>query len=504
MSASALDAAREALGALPKPWPALFVAGAWQAPSGGSSAPTFDPSSGERLADVPAALPADVDAAVRAAADAQRDWEAIGLEGRVRHIHALRDLIASEAELLAQLDALNGGLPIGSARADVEGVLQEYRDWPGLALALRGETVPFESRRLHYTRHKPYGVVARIVPFNHPVYFAACGVLAPLLAGNAVVLKVADQTPLSALVFADLARRALPAGVLSVITGNATTGEALVTHPLVRRIAFTGSTSTGLAIQRSAATDHVRTVTLELGGKNPMIVFPDADLDAAVDGAVKGSAIAGATQGQSCGSVTRLFVHADVHDEFVERFGARLADLRVGPAYAEDCEVGPLVSAGQLERVRGYIQSGIDEGARLVTGGLERGDWPDGGYYVAPTVFAGVTMDMRIAAEEIFGPVSSVLSWTSRDEVIEAANSVDYGLTASVWTTDLSTALRTVDAIDSGYVWVNDVAAHYWGTPFGGFKDSGLGREECLSELATFLQTKAVHVTLGDGPGVPE
>jgi betaine-aldehyde dehydrogenase len=502
MSASAADVARESLGALPDACPALFVGGHWQAPSETRSTPSFDPSSGELLADVPVAQSADVDAAVRAAAEAQREWEALGLAGRAEHLHALRDLIVSEAEPLAQLDALNGGLPIDSARADVEAILQEYRDWPGLALALRGETVPFETRRLHYTRQVAYGVVARIVPFNHPIYFAACGVLAPLLAGNAVVLKVADQTPLSALLFADLARRALPPGVLSVLTGDAATGEALVTHPLVRRIAFTGSTPTGLAIQRSAAADHVRTVTLELGGKNPMIVFPDADLDAAVDGAVAGSAIASATQGQSCGSVTRLFVHADINDQFVERLAARLGELRVGPAYAEDTEVGPLVSARQQERVRGYIESGLDEGARLVTGGDTDGDWPDGGYFVAPTLFAGVRMDMRIAREEIFGPVSSVLSWTSWDEVVAAANSVDYGLTASVWTSDLSAALRTVDALESGYVWVNDVAAHYWGTPFGGFKDSGLGREECLSELASFLQPKAVHVSLGDLPGV--
>jgi betaine-aldehyde dehydrogenase len=503
MSASAADVARESLGALPDAWPALFVGGVWQTPNGGATTPTFDPSSGELLAEVPAALPGDVDVAVRAAAEAQPAWEALGLAGRAEHLCALRDLIGAEAEVLAQLDALNGGLPIGSARADVEGVLQEYRDWPGLALALRGETVPFETRRLHYTRQVAYGVVARIVPFNHPIYFAACGVLAPLLAGNAVVLKVADQTPLSALLFADLARRALPPGVISVLTGDAATGEALVTHPLVRRIAFTGSTATGLAIQRSAAAEHVRTVTLELGGKNPMIVFPDADLNAAVDGAVSGSAIPSATQGQSCGSVTRLFVHADLHDRFVERLAERLAELRVGPAYAADTEVGPLVSARQQERVRDYIESGIDAGARLVTGGDADGDWPDGGYFVPPTLFEGVTMDMRIAREEIFGPVSSVLTWTSWDEVVREANSVDYGLTASVWTADLSAALRTVDALDTGYVWVNDAAAHYWGTPFGGFKDSGLGREECLSELAAFLQTKAVHVSLGDPRGVP-
>ena len=493
---SSVEAPREALAILPDSRPGILVGGTWRA-ANGPSAPTFDPSTGEVLENVSAATADDVDEAVRAAAAAQRDWEALGLEGRAAHIRALGELIAREAEALAQLDALNGGLPIGSARGDVTAVLDAYRDWPGLALALRGETLPLTSRRLHYTRHVAYGVVARIVAFNHPFYFTASGVLAPLLAGNAVVVKVAEQAPLPALAFAELARRVLPPGVVSVLTGGAATGEALVTHPLVRRIAFTGSTPTGLAIQRSAASEHVRTVSLELGGKNPMIVFADADLEAAVEGALRGSAIADATQGQSCGSVTRLFIHADVHDAFVERLAALMRDVRVGPAYDDDTQVGPLISARQLDRVRDYIAAGTADGARLVVGGLERDGWPDGGYYVAPTLFDGVTTDMRIAREEIFGPVLSVLRFNAWDEVVAAANAVDYGLTASVWTRDLETALRTVDALDSGYVWVNDVGAHYWGTPFGGFKDSGVGREECLQELESFLQVKAVHVSLG-------
>jgi betaine-aldehyde dehydrogenase len=227
-----------------------------------------------------------------------------------------------------------------------------------------------------------------------------------------------------------------------------------------------------------------------------MIVFADADLEAAAQGALRGSAIADATQGQSCGSVTRLFVHADVRDEFVERLATLMRDLRVGPAYAEETQVGPLVSSRQLDRVRDYIAAGAAEGARLVVGGLEADGWPAGGYFVAPTLFDAVTMDLRIAREEIFGPVLSVLSFTSWDEVVAAANAVDYGLTASVWTSELATSMRTVDALDAGYVWVNDVAAHYWGTPFGGFKDSGIGREECLQELESFLQVKAVHVSL--------
>jgi len=490
------DVARHALEILPEGWPRILVGGTWRV-AAGPSAPTFDPSTGQVLEQVPAAASIDVDATVRAAADAQPRWEALGIEGRAAYIRDLGDAIATEAEGLAQLDSLNGGLPIGSARSDVTAVLDTYRDWPGLALALRGEAVPFTAGRLHYTRHAAYGVVARIVAFNHPFYFTASGVLAPLLAGNTVVVKVPEQAPLSALAFGELARRVLPPGVLGVLTGGAATGEALVTHPLIRRIAFTGSTRTGLQIQRSAAQEHVRTVTLELGGKNPMIVFADADLKAAALGALRGSAIADATQGQSCGSVTRLFVHTDVRDEFVQQLAALMRDLRVGPAYAEETQVGPLVSSRQFDHVRHYIEAGMADGAHLVVGGLEADGCPPGGYFVAPTLFDSVTADMRIAREEIFGPVLSVLSFNSWDEVVAAANAVDYGLTASVWTTDLVTSLRTVDALEAGYVWVNDVAAHYFGTPFGGFKDSGIGREECLQELESFLQVKAVHVSLG-------
>jgi acyl-CoA reductase-like NAD-dependent aldehyde dehydrogenase len=468
---------------------AALVGGEWIEGSDADCIDAVDPSCGEPIARVLMADAALVDRAVQTAAGAQAQWEALGPRGRAERIGQLRELVVDHRDELAALDAIDGGIPLASARADVDEAITQLGEWPGLAQSLRGHTFPLGDGMLHYTDYRPYGVVARIVPFNHPVYFAATTILPALLAGNTVVLKPAEQTVLATLRFAELVRRALPAGVVNVVPGDARTGEALVTHPLIRRIAFTGSTATGLAIQRAAARDQVRTVSLELGGKNPMLVFPDVDLEAAVGAAVAGMSFCG-TQGQSCGSTSRVFVHSDLYEDFVDRLASRMQALRVGPAYADGVDVGPLVSARQAERVRGYVRAGEQDGARRVVGEAIEGP----GYFVAPTLFADVTVDMRIAQEEIFGPVVSVFAWDDPSALVAAANGVPYGLTASVWTNELSTALPVVDRLEAGYVWVNDVATHYWGTPFGGWGDSGLGREESIDELASYLQTRAVHV----------
>lgn len=480
--------------------PALLINGEWRVARSGSTDETVDPSTGETLAEFATAGRADVDAAVRAAADAAPAWAALSPTARSERIAELRSLIVESAHELAALDAIDGGLPLPSAEADVALTLEQLRDWPGLALALRGEAIPLGDGMIHYTAYKPYGVVARIVAFNHPFYFAVTGILAALLAGNAVVLKPAEQAPLSALAFGELLRQALPPGVVDIVTGDRTAGEALVTHPYVSRIAFTGSTATGLRIQRAAAEGRVRTVTLELGGKNPMIVFPDVNVDAAVDGAIQGMSFRG-TQGQSCGSTTRVFVHRSIHDEFVEKMARKLEVLRVDIAYRPGVEVGPLVSARQANRVRGYIATGEQEGACLVTGGVECPPGLSEGFFVVPTLFSDVSMGMKIAREEIFGPVVCVLAWDDRAQLLEDVNGLAYGLTASVWTSRLADALPLVEALEAGYVWVNDSGTHYWGTPFGGFGDSGIGREESLSELQSYLQVKAVHVA--PGPAVP-
>jgi acyl-CoA reductase-like NAD-dependent aldehyde dehydrogenase len=346
---------------------------------------------------------------------------------------------------------------------------------------------------LHFTLREPYGVVARIVPFNHPFMFAAAHLAAPLMAGNAVVVKTPETSPLSGALLGEICRETLPRGLVNIVHGHGLpAGDALVRHPLVRRIGFTGSVATGLAIQRAAAATAVRHVTLELGGKNPFIVFPDADLDRVVEMAVAGMNFSWA--GQSCGSTSRLLLHESVHDVIVERVAARMAALRLGSLLDPRSEMGPVNSARQYARVTEFIASAHAEGARLVTGGgRPQGEAFARGYWVAPTLFADVQPSMRIAREEIFGPVVCALRFGSEEEAVALANGTDYGLTAAIWTRDLPRALRMMRSLEAGTVWINMAGQHYVGTPFGGWKDSGLGGEECLEELLSYSQLKAVH-----------
>jgi acyl-CoA reductase-like NAD-dependent aldehyde dehydrogenase len=283
---------------------------------------------------------------------------------------------------------------------------------------------------------------------------------------------------------------------MNIVTGGALTGDAIVRHRAIKRIAFTGSVRTGLAIQRSCSeSGDVKHLSLELGGKNAMVVFPDVDLDAAVEGAVFGMNLS-VCQGQSCGSNSRILVHADIHDRFVEALAARLDEFRVTTAYTEESDMGPLVSEAHFRRVSGYLDSGRAEGARLVTGGGRPEGVPDGGYFMRPAVFDRVDHTMAIAQEEIFGPIVSVLRWDRFDDMIAVANGVEYGLAAGVWTNDLSLAHRTAELLDAGYVWVNDSTVHYVGTPFGGVRNSGIGREESEEELLSYLEQKVVHTKL--------
>jgi 2-formylbenzoate dehydrogenase len=369
-------------------------------------------------------------------------------------------------------------------------VLDLFADY---ASHLGGRTIPASVENLHFTRRVPFGVVARIVPFNHPAMFAAAKVAAPLMAGNAVVLKPSDITPLSALRFAEIAADVLPPGVLSVITGNGpTASSALVRHPLVRRIGFIGSERVGRIIQRDAAEVGVKEVSLELGGKNALIVCPDADLDAAAAGIVAGMNFAW-SEGQSCGSTSRVLLHASVADEVLGSVLERIAAIRIGSPIDPDTQMGPLASRAQYEKSRRYIDIAAGEGAELAYGG-KRPDGLDRGHYLQPTVFTGVRPEMRIAQEEVFGPVMSVLTYTELDDAVRIANGVDYGLTASIWTRDVSTALSLADRLEAGYVWVNGSSRHFWGVPFGGTKSSGIDREECVEELLSYTEVKAVNV----------
>jgi acyl-CoA reductase-like NAD-dependent aldehyde dehydrogenase len=345
---------------------------------------------------------------------------------------------------------------------------------------------------------QPYGVVARIVPYNHPLMFSAARSIAPLMAGNTIVVKSPDQTPLSPLRVGELWSEIFPPGVFSILSGRgAVSGDALVRHPDIRRVAFIGSPGTGMLIQRAAAEGSVKNVTLELGGKNPCIVFPDADLDAAVKGAVHGMNFHW-TGGQSCGSTSRLLLHESIADEVLPRVVAEIEAIKVGLPMDPGTEMGAMVSAAQYEKVMTYIEYGKEDGAKVLTGGgRPQGAEFEKGYFVAPTLFGDVKPDHRIAQEEIFGPVLSCLIWRDEDELIEICNGVEYGLTTSIWTNDLNTAHRVASKTEAGFVWINSTSRHFPGAPFGGFKNSGVGREEGLEEILSFTQNKTVNLKLG-------
>jgi 2-formylbenzoate dehydrogenase len=473
----------------------LLIGGRLRAAASTRTYASVDPSTEEPLATVPDASPDDVAAAVDAAQHAFDSWRRLPVRERARTVRRLVPLLAEHAADLAALDACDAGITITAARNDVRWAIDLIDVLCDGAMELRGETIPASADNLHYTLPQPYGVVARIIPFNHPLFFAATKIAAPLIAGNAVILKAPDQTPLSPLRLGELAREVFPPGVLNILTGTGpVAGDALVRHPAVRRIAFIGSEPTGRAIQRAAAETGVKTVSLELGGKNALIALPDADPEAVAAGAVAGMNFIG-TQGQSCGSTSRLLVHEDIASAVLEAVRARVEHIRVGAPLDPQTDMGPLITRAHLERVTKHIDGARAAGASLLTGGSR----PAGlarGWYLAPTVLTDVTPDLDIASEEVFGPVLSVLTWRHEDEAVRIANSVDYGLTASIWTNEIRAAHRLARDMEAGYVWINGSARHFWGTPFGGVKASGVGREEGLDELRGFTQTKAVHVML--------
>jgi acyl-CoA reductase-like NAD-dependent aldehyde dehydrogenase len=455
---------------------------------------SHDPATLEPTGRVPAATARDIDRAVRSAAKAQIAWAARSVWERAAALRALATAIRARGPEILALEARDTGNTIGKLQADVQIAAGYLEYFAGLASELKGETIPATASGLHLTLREPFGVVARIVPFNHPFMFAAAHLAAPLMAGNAVVVKTPETSPLTGSILAELCHATLPPGLVNIVHGfGMPAGDALIRHPLVRRIGFTGSVATGLAIQRAAAESGVKHVTLELGGKNPFIVFPDADLDRVVEMAIAGMNFSWA--GQSCGSTSRLLLHESVHDLVVERVAARMKSLRLGSPLDAASEMGPVNSARHRERIMALIDSARREGARLVTGGGRPvGEGFAKGYWIEPTLFADVTPAMRIAREEAFGPVVCAQRFTSEEEAIAIANGTDFGLTAAVWTRDLPRALRMVRAVQAGTVWINTAGQHFVGTPFGGWKDSGLGGEECLDELLSYSQVKAVHV----------
>ena len=338
---------------------------------------------------------------------------------------------------------------------------------------------------------QPYGVVAKINPFNHPLRYCAEKSAPALAAGNTIVVKGSEQAPLSSLRFAEICHGIFPPGVVNVLTGDAETGAAMVRHPDVRRIGFIGSVETGRTIAREAGAD-LKHVSLELGGKNPIIIFPDADPNRAATLAINGMNMN--RQGQSCSSTSRIFVHESIYAQVLEKLVEQAAALRIGLPWLSDSDMGPVVSQRQFDRIWRYIKLGIDEGATPVLGAIPPKDESlKSGFFILPTIFVDVTQDMKIAQDEIFGPVMAVIAWTDFEDMIEGCNSLAYGLTASIVTEDLSKAMLAAEKIEAGYVWINS-SGRYLGPPYGGWKNSGIGKEECLDELLSYTQSKNINM----------
>lgn len=470
--------------------PTLLGGGFVEALQGGTIE-ARNPSTGELLGRFPRLQKADVDIAVEAGAAAAVKWRRTHVLKRVAAVNALADRIDERAEELARLDALDQGTPLWVMREKVQMASTFMRYQANLAPQVHGETVPDEFDHLSLSVREPYGVTARILPFNNPLITAAIKLVPSIVTGNAVLLKPSEHTSLSVLALAEDFEELFPAGLISVITGYGhEAGAAIVEHPEVRRIAFIGSQAGGRAIQASAASSGVKHVSLELGGKNPIVIFPDADLDQAADAAVKGMNFN--WQSESCGSTTRLLVHEDIHDDLVGRVAERISALKAGDPFDDNVDLGSIVSQPQFQKVLDYIEIGKSEG-RLVAGGEpESVPGHENGMFIRPTLFDQIGPEDRIAQEEIFGPVLVAMKFTDYDDALRIANGVEYGLTASVFTKDQQTAHRFARDIEAGYVWVNTVSRLMPGTPYGGVKNSGTGREGDLEELISFTTSKNI------------
>jgi aldehyde dehydrogenase (NAD+) len=473
----------------------LLINNRWVPSESGKTFATINPSTGEEICQVAEADAADVDKAVKAARAAfeQGPWKKMRASERGRLLHRLADLIEKDSETLARLETLDNGKPLHVAKAvDVAKTIACYRYFAGWADKVQGKTIPIDGDFFCYTRHEPIGVVGQIIPWNYPMLMQAWKLAPALATGNTVVMKPAEQTPLSALRMGELIVEAgFPEGVVNLLPGfGPTAGAAIASHMDIDKVAFTGSTEVGRLIMEAAAKSNLKRITLELGGKSPNIIFEDTDLDEAVEGAHMGLFV---NQGQSCCAGSRVFVEEKIYDAFIEKSVARARKRRVGDPLDPRTDQGPQVSQSQFDRVMGYIESGQRDGATLACGGERVGDR---GYFIQPTVFADVRDDMQIAREEIFGPVMSVIPFKDVDEVVERANRTSYGLAAGVWTRDIKKAHAVANAVRAGTVWVNCYHVLDTRAPFGGFKQSGIGRELGEYGLQQYTEVKTVTVKL--------
>ncbi len=473
----------------------LLINGKWVDSASGKTFATINPATGETITKVAEADAADVDKAVAAARAAfeKGAWRKMSASQRGALMYKLADLIEKHADQLAELESLDNGKPYSVARAaDLPLTIACYRYYAGWADKIQGKTIPVNGNFFCYTKHEPVGVVAQIIPWNFPLLMQAWKLGPALAAGCTVVMKPAEQTPLTALRVGELALEAgFPEGVLNLLPGyGPTAGAALARHMDVDKVAFTGSTEVGHLIMKAAAETNLKRVTLELGGKSPNIIFGDADMAEAVEGSHQALFF---NQGQCCCAGSRTFVEEKVYDEFVDKSVARAKKRTVGNPFDRNTEQGPQVDQDQFDKVMGYIESGKKDKAKLVAGGNRVGTK---GYFIEPTVFSDVQDNMTIAQEEIFGPVMSILKFKSIDEVVDRANKNMYGLAAAVWTKDISKAHAIADSVRAGTVWVNCYDVFDAAAPFGGFKQSGIGRELGEYGLANYTEVKTVTVKL--------
>lgn len=471
-----------------------FYGGKWHQTRDGRITNSLSPADGSVVGPFTYGSAADVDLAVAAAQSGFANWSRVAPLERAKIMREVSAIIRAHSAELAYLDAADGGNPVAEMTRDVLNAANQWEFFSGLVTELKGASIPMGPDAVNFSVREPMGVIARIVAFNHPFMFTAAKAAAPVAAGNSVIMKPPEQAPLSALRLAELIGNLLPDGVFNVLTGGAEVGSALTSHEDVAMVTLIGSVPTGRAVMKGAS-NGLKPVLLELGGKNALVAFADADPDEVAEAAVRGMNFSWC--GQSCGSTSRLFLHDKIHDAVVAKIKSHVDKFKPGLPTDPATTMGALISEAQYKKTLDYIEIAKNDGATLLHGGKR----PDGkelenGFFIEPTIFVDVNQSMRIAKEEVFGPILSVLRWTDWSSMIGDVNSVEYGLTGSVWTNDITLAHRTAASIKSGFIWVNEVSKHFLGTPFGGFKQSGIGREECLSELLAFTQEKNIHIRL--------